>query len=298
MTNEERDLITAFIARVAGVAPQPPGGMASPQGSPWASPSVPATPAPSLPPIDPEADALLAALFQRYPEARYRLAQLAFVQEHALAAAQARIYQLEAQLRQTAPAQSHGGFFSGLFGGGRAAPTAGPGPAAPPGYPPGAPPGYPSGYPSAYPQAAPGGYPPGGGMFSRGGSGFLGSALTTAAGVAGGMVVGNALMDLFSPHHAFGGGFGGETGIEPAASPWGGAAGGAAGGAPAGGNDWDNVRNDAGTDNSWDNASSDPGSTGSGWDNASSDPGSTGSGWDDASNAAPDDDLSSGFDDT
>jgi len=202
MTNEERDLITAFIARVAGVAPQPPGGVASPQGSPWASPSVPATPAPSLPPIDPEADALLAALFQRYPEARYRLAQLAFVQEHALAAAQARIYQLEAQLRQTAPAQSHGGFFSGLFGGGRAAPTAGPGPAAPPGYPPGAPPGYPSGYPSAYPQAAPGGYPPGGGMFSRGGSGFLGSALTTAAGVAGGMVVGNALMNMLSSHEA------------------------------------------------------------------------------------------------
>ena len=32
-------------------------------------------------------------------------------------------------------------------------------------------------------------------MFQRGGgSGFLGSALTTAAGVAGGMVVGNALM--------------------------------------------------------------------------------------------------------
>ncbi len=187
MTNEERDLITAFIARVAGVAPQPPGGMASP----WGSPSVPTTQAPPLPPIDPEADALLAALFQRYPEARYRLAQLAFVQEHALAAAQGRIHQLEAQLRQAATAQPHGGFFSGLFGGGRAAPAAGP--AAPPGYPPG------------YPQAAPGGYPAAAapaGMFPRSGSGFLGSALTTAAGVAGGLVVGNALMNMLSPHEA------------------------------------------------------------------------------------------------
>ena len=34
-------------------------------------------------------------------------------------------------------------------------------------------------------------------MFQRSGSGFLGSALTTAAGVAGGLVVGNALMNAF-----------------------------------------------------------------------------------------------------
>ena len=52
-------------------------------------------------------------------------------------------------------------------------------------------------------------------MFQRGGSGFLGSALTTAAGVAGGMVAGNALMNMFSGHRdssTFGGGFGGEGG--------------------------------------------------------------------------------------
>jgi len=49
----------------------------------------------------------------------------------------------------------------------------------------------------------------------------LGSALTTAAGVAGGMVVGNALMGLFSPHPSYGGGFGGM----PGASPWGAAPG-------------------------------------------------------------------------
>ncbi len=52
----------------------------------------------------------------------------------------------------------------------------------------------------------------------RGGSGFLGSALTTAAGVAGGMVAGEALMNLFSPHQGLGGGFGG--GGVPGSSPW------------------------------------------------------------------------------
>jgi hypothetical protein len=36
-----------------------------------------------------------------------------------------------------------------------------------------------------------------GGFGQRGGSGFLGTALTTAAGVAGGMLVGNALMNAF-----------------------------------------------------------------------------------------------------
>ena len=72
------------------------------------------------------------------------------------------------------------------------------------------------------PQYAPG-YQPG--MFQqRPGGGFLGSALTTAAGVAGGLVVGNALMGMFSGHHgsdSFGGGFpqgGGFAG--GGGSPW------------------------------------------------------------------------------
>jgi hypothetical protein len=61
----------------------------------------------------------------------------------------------------------------------------------------------------------------------RGGSGFLGGALATAAGVAGGMVAGNALMGMFS------GGHGGAAdlasapadaalGAASAANPWGG----------------------------------------------------------------------------
>ena len=120
MTNEERDLITQFIARVSG---------GQPAAQPSFSGSVPATQRPALPPIDPEADRLIADLFNRYPETRYRLTQLAFVQEHALTEAQNRIQRLEWELQQAQQAQQQqqrgtgGGFFSGLFGGGaRSAP--------------------------------------------------------------------------------------------------------------------------------------------------------------------------------
>ncbi|HXA20908.1 MAG TPA: DUF2076 domain-containing protein [Acetobacteraceae bacterium] len=221
MTNEERDIITQFIARVGGA--QAPG-----QGT--FGGSVPATTAPPLPPVDPEADRLIAEQFSRYPEARYRLTQLAFIQEHALAEAQNRIQRLEweaqqarqaAQQAQQQPAgSSGGGFFGGLFGGGsRSAPPpqqGGPGPAWNQG--PGPAPNYQQGAPPP-PQYAPG-YQQG--MFQRQGSGFLGSALTTAAGVAGGLVAGNALMNLFSGSHGMGGGFGGGFGGGgAAASPWG-----------------------------------------------------------------------------
>lgn len=187
--------------------------------------SVPAS-AP-LPPIDPEADALIAELFNRYPAARYRMTQTAFVQEQALVEAQNRIQQLqwrldqaerrirelEQQLAGQAAPQAAGGrsgFFSGLFGGGRASSSASPSYAAPPPPPP---PSYPPGYQP--------------GLLRSGGSGFLGSALSTAAGVAGGMLLGNALLDLFSSHRGGeGGGFGpspwgagGEAPL-PAANPW------------------------------------------------------------------------------
>ncbi len=266
MTNEERDIITKFIARVGG-AGQPSG---------FAAGSVPAT-QPALPPIDGEADAFIAQGFAQYPEARYRITQLAFVQEHALAEAQNRIQRLEWELQQARQAAQQppgqpqdsrpgGGFFSGLFGGGGARPQQAP----PQGDPRwgGGQPGYPQQPP--YQQAPPPPqYPPNyqQGMFQqRGGSGFLGSALTTAAGVAGGMVAGNALMGLFSPHQGYGGGFGGGGfGGAPAASPWAtpaapdqnyvdtGAWG--QGGAPAGNQDyvdnggWD--QSGSGTDSSW-----------------------------------------------
>jgi hypothetical protein len=270
MTNEERDIITQFISRVGG---------AQASGQPSFGGSVPATTQPALPPVDPEADRLIAEQFARYPEARYRLTQLAFIQEHALAEAQNRIQRLEWELQQarqavqqaqqSAPQQGSGGggFFGGLFGGGpRAAPPppqGGPGPA----WNQGPPPTYQQ--PPPQQQFAPS-YQPG--MFQRQGSGFLGSALTTAAGVAGGVIAGNALMNLFSGSHGTGGGFGG--------SPWG-----ATPAAPDQGTvdqgTWDNSAGGAG-------AQTDPGYVDSGtWDNTGTDQSS----WTDNST-----DSDSGFD--
>lgn len=237
MTNEERDIIARFIARIAGAEN---GGFAG---------SVPAT-APALPPIDPEADALIADLFARYPAARYRITQTAFVQEHALAEAQNRIRQMQADLDQARqllaaapPASPQGaprssGFFGGLFGAGAQAAAPGPQPGPQPAYAP--PPQYPPNYQP--------------GMFQRQGSGFLGSALTTAAGVAGGMVVGNALMDLLSPRHAEAGGFGMT---EPAASPWSAGPTGVPGAAPEAPNPWDNATNQPEPSSAWDTAQND-----------------------------------------
>lgn len=199
MNNEERDLIAKFVARVGG-APQ--GGFGS----------VPAT-APSLPPIDPEADRFIAENFQKYPEARYRITQMAVVQEAALVEAQNRIRELQFQLQQAQQAlqqqqaqpKSSGGFLGGLFGGGQQQQR--PQGAPPPGW------GGQQGYPTP-PQMQP--MPPGfqPGMFQQRGSGFLGSALTTAAGVAGGMMAANALEGLFSGHHGAdaAGGWGGAPG--------------------------------------------------------------------------------------
>ena len=191
MTPQERDMIAQFFSRVGGGS----------QGG-FTGGSVPATQQ-AQPPIDRDADSFIAQQFQQYPEARYRITQTAIVQEAALVEAQNRIRQLQWQLQQAqqmmqqaaqqAPQQQRG-FFGSLFGGGGGGPR----------FQPTSPPPQPQ-YP---PQYQPGMFQAG-----RGGSGFLGSALTTAAGVAGGMVAGNALMDLFSGgHHAADGGFGAGAG--------------------------------------------------------------------------------------
>lgn len=230
MTNEERDIISQFVARIGG-APAPSG---APAGS-VPSGSVPATVSAPLAPVDRDADALIGQLFQRYPEAPYRMTQLAFVQEQGLIQAQNRIAAMEAELHRTQQAlqqaqqaqqpqpqqpQSGGGFFSSLFGGGRPQPAPPPNPG-PWGGQQGAPPqGYapPPAYAPPPPQYAPG-YQPG--MFQRSGSGFLGSALTTAAGVGGGIVVGNLLTNMLTGEHHMGGGAWGEPSGGMAASPWG-----------------------------------------------------------------------------
>lgn len=270
MTNEERDLITRFITRVSGQQ----------QGQSSFGGSVPATATPPLPPVDPEADRLIGDLFSRYPTTPYRMTQLAFVQEHALTEAQNRIQRLEWELqqaRQTAQQTQQqqsgsGGFFSGLFGGGSRSsappPQGGPGPA------------WNQGQPNYQQAPPPPQYPPSyqPGMFQRQGSGFLGSALTTAAGVAGGLVAGNALMNLFSGGHGFGGGFGGggNTTIIEENNPWGAAPQqgyidqgtwtdpGATPGADPGAVDSGTWDTSGGDQSSWtDNSGSDPG-----WDNS------------------------------
>ncbi|TAF71371.1 MAG: DUF2076 domain-containing protein, partial [Curvibacter sp.] len=117
MTDEERRIITGYVERVSGAVYAAPARPASPWGA-FGGQAQPAQP--PLPPVDPEADRLIAELFNRYPEARYRITQTAFVQEHALVEMQNRIQQLEWEVenaqRQGQAAQSKGGLF-GMFGG-------------------------------------------------------------------------------------------------------------------------------------------------------------------------------------
>jgi len=199
MTEDERRIITEYIQRVAGA-----GQAASAGASPWGGRTPSVQPAPNLPPVDREADNMIGQLFQQYPEARYRITQTAFVQEHALVQAQNRIQELEWEVenaQRQAQASQNRGFLG--FGGSRPAPM-----------PPRPAPQYPPNY---NPQAL---------QQGRGGAGFLGTALTTAAGVAGGMVVGSMLMNAFSggggAHAAAastGGGAFGEQAV-PTASAW------------------------------------------------------------------------------
>lgn len=227
MNDDERRIITQYVERVAGAGPAPaaapgsaPGAAPNGRSGPWGG-SVPNTQSrPALPPVDRDADALITDLFTRYPEARYRITQTAFVQEAALIEAQNRIRRLEWEVEnaQQQAQPQRGGLFGGMFGGGNARQQA---PMQPPPQPV-----YPPGY---NPQAL---------QQGRGGSGFLGTALTTAAGVAGGMVLGNMLMNSLGGHGggahaaeaggagaggaATGGGFGQEpvSDASPTSSAW------------------------------------------------------------------------------
>jgi hypothetical protein len=176
MTDEERRIITSFVERVSGAANAAPARPASP----WGALGGGAQPAqPALPPVDPEADRLLGDLMARYPEARYRLTQMAFVQEAALVEMQNRIQQLEWEVenaRRQGATQQNRGMLGGLFGGGGGRPAPMP-PRPQPQYPPGYNPGM---------------------LQQRSGPGFLGTAMMTAAGVAGGLILGNAIMGALS----------------------------------------------------------------------------------------------------
>ena len=133
-------------------------------------------------PREPAAEALIRDAVAAQPGAPYYMAQTILVQEQALESLNQRVQELEqAQAAQAsqAPAQG-GGFLGGLFGGGRKS-------AAPP--PPS--------------QAA---YPPGGAtgqaMRQAPQGSFLGGAMQTAMGVAGGVMLANAVTGMFAGDEA------------------------------------------------------------------------------------------------
>lgn len=135
---------------------------------------------------DAEAEKLISTHIQSQPAAPYYMAQALIIQEAALTKLNDRVNELEQQLASQ-PKPSSGSFLAGLFGGGSSSPKsqAIPGQA---NYRSAQEPSPPSQQTQA--QHAAGNTPRS--------SGFLGGALQTAAGVAGGVVLGNMLTGLFS----------------------------------------------------------------------------------------------------
>lgn len=128
---------------------------------------------------DREAEALIADLIARNPGAAYYLAQTVIMQEQALNAAQAQMEQMQSQ------PQPQGGVFGRLFGGSQAQP------ARPVGRPPMPAQSYGQ---QARPAQGSGPWSSGG----RGGGGFMAGAAQTAMGVAGGVLLGNAIGSMFA----------------------------------------------------------------------------------------------------
>lgn len=157
-------------------------------------------------PRDAEADAFIRDRIASQPGAPYFMAQTIVVQEQALNEAQRRIEELEYQL-SSRPA-SGGGFFSSLFGS-----NSQPARPAPRGMSSGMAGGMATGAPAAQPsqpQAGPRnpwgqqqaqGFGQGYGQPARGG-GFLAGAAQTAMGVAGGVLLGNAIAGMLSGDEA------------------------------------------------------------------------------------------------
>lgn len=142
-------------------------------------------------PRDAQAQARINEHMARQPGASYYMTQALLVQEAALKQLDQQNKQLQAELAQaraTPPAAPTGGsFLSGFFGGGDRAPAAAPAASPPPGTG-----GWRDGPVAAPAQAAPAPQPAPGG-------GFLGGALKTAAGVAGGVMLAQGISSLF--HH-------------------------------------------------------------------------------------------------
>ena len=191
MTPEERQLIAGLFERMRGFG---------------------------APDKDREAETLINQSVRAQPDAPYMLVQSVLVQEHALQEAGNRIQALEDQVRALqgagrAPAQGSGSFLGGLFGGGgrseppraaagsvpvigsRATPTASGSP-------------WSQGQAAAPPQA----------QAPAAGGGFMKSAMATAAGVAGGMLLADGIRNMMGGSHA------GQAQASPSADAAGGAA--------------------------------------------------------------------------
>jgi hypothetical protein len=133
-------------------------------------------------PRDADADQFIQDRVNQHPGAPYFMAQTIVVQEQALEAAQRRIEELEYQTANSQP--QRGGLLSGLFGG-----SSQPQPRT-------------SGnrqatQPSPWGQST-NAMP----MQGRAGGGFLAGAAQTAMGVAGGVLLGNAIMGMFGGDEA------------------------------------------------------------------------------------------------
>jgi hypothetical protein len=158
---------------------------------------------------DRDAEALINQAVRQMPDAPYMLVQSVLVQEHALQQADQRIRELEQRIEElearSQPRQQSGSFLGGLFGGPRAdPPSAAEGRGSVPTV------GRPQSFQRPDPQSfqrpdagAPPGSPPGGSPWAPqrgGGGGFLQSAMSTAAGVAGGMLLANSISSMLGGH--------------------------------------------------------------------------------------------------
>jgi uncharacterized protein len=161
MTPQERDLITALLARMQQQANQPK---------------------------DAEAEALIRQGMAAQPDAPYLLVQTVLIQDMALHSAQERIAALEQQLAAKAAAPQPTSF----LGGRGSVPAAGPWQRPAPAQPAAAPVWTAAAAATPMPSAPQ--------MLAGGGSDFLRQAAMTAAGIAGGALLFEGIQSMFGPH--------------------------------------------------------------------------------------------------
>lgn len=180
MTPQEKDLIQAVFDRLAKAG----GG-----------------------PKDAEAATFIEDQARRQPDAAYGLTQAVIVLEAGLAQAQQKITEMQRQLDAGSGAASGGSFLGGASPwGSSSVPRSGPAPQPQPVYSPQPVYAQPQQQPWPGAAASPWAQP------QAGGSSFLRSAGTIAAGVVGGELIAEGLSNMFGHHGGYGGGYGGGFG--------------------------------------------------------------------------------------